>query len=70
MICVLLLCIFICTNIVIKLPNASWRNQHSNPFLVSNGIKQGGVLYTILFSVYLDEQVGHLAKSKVGSHAA
>ena len=45
-----------------------WCNSLSNGFTCSNGVKQGGVLSPILFSVYMDELLGRLAGSGVGCH--
>ena len=40
----------------------------SDFFSVSNGVRQGGVLSPILFSVYLDCLLQKLADSGVGCH--
>ena len=32
-----------------------WHNHYSDPFHVTNGVKQGGVLSPVLFSIYMDE---------------
>ena len=40
-----------------------WNNSVSDYFTTSNGVKQGGVLPPVLFSIYLDQliaQLGHL----------
>ena len=43
-----------------------WGNTHSNVFWVSNGVRQGGVLSPILFSIYLDTLLLALKKSGIG----
>ena len=45
-----------------------WENSLSDPFYVSNGVRQGGVLSPVLFSVYLDGLLQKLADSGVGCH--
>ena len=43
-----------------------WDKSLSNSFSVSNGVRQGGVLSPILFSVHLDGLLQKLADSGVG----
>ena len=45
-----------------------WSHSFSNPFSVSNGVRQGSVLSPVLFSVYLDELLEMLGNSGVGCH--
>ena len=45
-----------------------WDKSLSSPFHVSNGVRQGGVLSPVLFSVYLDGLLQKLADSGVGCH--
>ena len=45
-----------------------WDKSLSDSFSVSNGVRQGGVLSPILFSVYLDGLLQKLADSGVGCH--
>ena len=45
-----------------------WEKSLSNPFHLSNGVRQGGVLSPVLFSVYLDSLLQKLADSGVGCH--
>ena len=45
-----------------------WNSCSSLPFGVSNGVCQGGVLSPILFTVYLDELLQHLAQLDIGCH--
>ena len=45
-----------------------WNGADSQKFSVANGIRQGGVLSPILFTVYIDELLSRLAKSGIGCH--
>ena len=45
-----------------------WSSCYSPPFGVSNGVRQGGVLSPILFTVYLDELLTRLSKLGIGCH--
>ena len=43
-----------------------WRDHYSDSFMVSNGVKQGGVLSPVLFGVYIDSLLFELKKSGYG----
>ena len=43
-------------------------SSNSREFLLSNGVKQGGVLSPLLFSVYLDDLLCELRQVNVGFH--
>ena len=45
-----------------------WGDCFSEPFSVSNGVRQGGVLSPVLFSVYLDGLLEELSESGVGCY--
>ncbi len=45
-----------------------WNDHIGNMFSVSNSVKQGHVLSTILFSIYLDGLLNKLNKKGVGCH--
>lgn len=45
-----------------------WEGHTSRTFNVKNGVKQGGVLSPVLFSIYMDELLLCLQKSCVGCH--
>ena len=47
-----------------------WKSTFSSPFGVSNGVRQGGVLSPILFTVYLDVLISRLVKLDIGCHLA
>ena len=40
----------------------------SDPFGVTNGVRQGGVLSPVLFTVYLDELLQRLSALAIGCH--
>ena len=45
-----------------------WGSHLSDPFHVSNGVRQGGVLSPCLFAVYLDELSNELNNVKAGCY--
>ena len=45
-----------------------WKSFLSEPFCVSNSVRQGGVLSPFLFAVYLDVLLVELSKSGVDCH--
>ena len=45
-----------------------WNRSESNKFHISNGVRQGGVLSPILFTIYVDELLDQLKSAGVGCH--
>ena len=45
-----------------------WKSEHSNVFPLMNGIKQGGCLSPVLFTLYLDGLIQKLNHSGIGCH--
>ena len=45
-----------------------WNNHYSQQFEVTNGVRQGGVLLPLLFSVYVDELLDKLKQNNTGCH--
>ena len=45
-----------------------WKDSISQPFLISNGIRQGGILSPYLFNVYVDELSGNLNSQHKGCY--
>ena len=45
-----------------------WNNHYSQQFEVTNGVRQGGVLSPLLFSVYVDELLDKLKQNNTGCH--
>ena len=45
-----------------------WDNKLSLPFSVTNGVRQGGVLSPLFFSIYIDDLLVRLKESGIGCH--
>ncbi len=45
-----------------------WNQALSDPFSVSNGVRQGGVLSPILFTIYIDYLLVQLKEFGIGFH--
>ena len=45
-----------------------WNGEFSQPFTVSNGVKQGGIISPTLFCIYIDELLNELKKSGSGCY--
>ena len=45
-----------------------WGSFKSMSYSVSNGVKQGGVMSPILFTVYIDELLHRLSEARLGYH--
>ena len=45
-----------------------WNGQLSEPFSVSNGVRQGGILSPLFFSIYMDDLLLELKESGIGCH--
>ena len=45
-----------------------WNNYFSDSFLVSNGVRQGGILSPYLFSLYIDDMTSNLNTIKSGCY--
>ena len=45
-----------------------WNNHMTQKFDVTNGVRQGGVLSPLLFSVYMDDLLEKLRKNGIGCH--
>ena len=45
-----------------------WNGTISNQFPVNNGVRQGAVSSAILFSIYIDDLIQLLKKSRLGCH--
>jgi hypothetical protein len=48
--------------------SVKWGNTISQPFDVKNGVKQGGVLSPVLFTLYIDKLLNNLKTSCLGCH--
>ena len=48
--------------------HVQWNSTQPPPFSLNNGVKQGGVLSPILFSIYIDSLLQKLKESGLGCH--
>ena len=46
----------------------AWLDEHSTYFAVTNGIRQGGVISPVLFTIYMDELLKRLEMSGRGCY--
>ena len=46
----------------------NWNGAISNDFMLQNGVKQGGVISPLLFSIYINPLIQNLNDSKMGCH--
>lgn len=53
---------------VIQQVRVRWNSSLSDPFAVSNGVRQGGILSPVLFSIYVDFMLNSLSDSNAGCH--
>ena len=51
-----------------QLCHVNWGDERSASFSISNGVKQGGVISTLLFSLYIDELFSLLKQSGLSCH--
>ena len=51
-----------------QLCHVTWGDETSASFSISNGVKQGGVISPLLFSLYIDELFLLLKQSGLGCH--
>ena len=51
-----------------QLCHVKWGGKNSASFPISNGVKQGGVISALLFSLYVDALFLLLKKSGLGCH--
>ncbi len=47
---------------------ASWENEYGDYFGCINGVCQGVVISTLMFTIYMDELLNHLHVSGIGCH--
>lgn len=45
-----------------------WNNMYSNKFNINNGVKQGGVMSPILFTLYMDVLICHVINACIGCY--
>ena len=59
----LLLNIYVISKAVVK-----WNDCYSEEFSINNGVKQGAIISSPLFSLYIEPMIQKLNKSKIGCH--
>ena len=63
-----ILCRYLALQYTLQKCRLKWGTCHSELFSVKNGVKQGGVLSPILFTIYLDQLLMKLKNSGYGCH--
>lgn len=63
-----LICRLLIIQYTLQLCRMKYCDSMSDLFKVSNGVKQGGVLSPLLFTVYVDELLSNLAQTGFGCH--
>ena len=63
-----LLCKYLMDQYTRQQCQVKWCHEVSQPFSVSNGVKQGGVLSPVLFTIYMDVLLQRLKDSGVGCY--
>lgn len=63
-----IVCRFLVNLYTSQLIRVKWGETYSDPSGIQNGVKQGGVMSPVLFSVYLDDLLLRLSKLRVGCH--
>ena len=53
---------------ICQLLTVRWNSAHSKTFSASNGVKQGGILSPIFFSIYTDKMLDALSRCGSGCH--
>ena len=48
--------------------HVKWNNLYSDKFAVRNGVKQGGVMSPLLFTLYMDKLVVKIIQARVGCY--
>ena len=66
--CLLYLYVSCCTGTEPKLSVQNGVLQHQSFFNVSNGVRQGGILFPYLFIVYIDDLSNMLNSAGIGCH--
>ena len=51
-----------------QLLDVRWNHQKSNSFSVTNGVKQGGIISTVFFCIYIDNLLEILKISGLGCY--
>ncbi len=45
-----------------------WKSQFSRPFLIKQGVKQGGILSPVLYKLYVNDLLSSIEKADFGAH--
>ena len=48
--------------------HVKWNSNYSDKFKINNGVKQGGVISPMLFTLYIDELISRILMAGVGCY--